>query len=502
MGIPRPKLAERLLSALAGTGLGVAIIGLAVFYLAAVSIARQLAPVALEEALGCPVEGVYRHWVLLSLAGLGCLNLLAASVMRIPLDAEHAGAWCSHVGIIIMAIGVSWYAAQNVQGDAASFTAGGDWSPVTRFYQDGTMCVYAALDEPSPESAPDGSPEAAKPGSYLQTPLKTLPHGRAVMQIDQPVGTASGDGLTVRATAAIARANLELALMDDSARPLAAVKLDIEEGDEVATVLLADGRGEAKIGDIVLDLRTGVTLRHLQEATAAASQPGDLPPGRWARILIGPDIAPTLLRAVDGRAVMTPLAVDAAVELGWPGEPVRLRPVQFFSHFRMTYDATPTSEPHGVPAVWVEIASGQWRQELWLPFVPFMDQAAAASAVQAVSLPDGRIVRLGLSRIARPIGQVLEVAPVEQDAVASAADSPGRFEIRSPGAIQQIALNEPVTVGPWQVCLGRQQDDAVSFRVANRPGLRAIWLGSILLCLGMPISFYLKPWVLGRRNRR
>jgi len=75
-----------------------------------------------------------------------------------------------------------------------------------------------------------------------------------------------------------------------------------------------------------------------------------------------------------------------------------------------------------------------------------------------------------------------------------------------PPKLVECRLNRPAAVGGLRVYQstwspGPEAPEEVVFLVASRPGIRAVWLGCILACLGLPYAFYVKPLLLRRQGR-
>lgn len=73
---------------------------------------RQLPPFELTEFEW------FNWWPFDVLIGLICINLITATLRRVPLDALHCGVWMIHAGIITLALGSVWYFGTKVEGDA------------------------------------------------------------------------------------------------------------------------------------------------------------------------------------------------------------------------------------------------------------------------------------------------------------------------------------------------------------------------------------------------
>jgi hypothetical protein len=176
-----------------GTGLGLAILGLVIAYLAIASVWTE----GFARFLGVEPQGVYGHWFLLSLWGLLCVNLLTATIGRLPWRAASLGAWASHMGVIVLAAGALRYCVLGVSGQceswriaprgAASSQNGAApsrpsapaesprWSPIAHFFTDRAM---------REAESPGAEPAAATPlpaavqiirAEYISQPYSSMP---------------------------------------------------------------------------------------------------------------------------------------------------------------------------------------------------------------------------------------------------------------------------------------------------------------------------------------
>ena len=73
---------------------------------------RQLPPFELTEFEW------FNWWPFKLLIGLICINLIVATLRRIPLNVINFGVWMIHAGIITLALGSVWYFGTKVEGDA------------------------------------------------------------------------------------------------------------------------------------------------------------------------------------------------------------------------------------------------------------------------------------------------------------------------------------------------------------------------------------------------
>lgn len=117
---------------------GVALMLLAATYLSIVSVMAHLSPATLERILGCDVGEVYSHPVLFVLFVLLGLVMLLATLLYVPLDWAHGGAWLSHSGIVTLIVGAAGYALLVQQGQCITIRIDdgpgpAQWSPISYF---------------------------------------------------------------------------------------------------------------------------------------------------------------------------------------------------------------------------------------------------------------------------------------------------------------------------------------------------------------------------------
>jgi len=100
---------------------------------------------------GAP-HGVYGRRLVLVLWGGLCLNVLLATVFRVPRRPASLGAYLAHVGVLLLAGGAGWYVSSSQAGQCAAFAQADGWSPIDRFFLDGTAACYIGT-EPQIDSA-------------------------------------------------------------------------------------------------------------------------------------------------------------------------------------------------------------------------------------------------------------------------------------------------------------------------------------------------------------
>lgn len=202
-----------------------------------------------------------------------------------------------------------------------------------------------------------------------------------------------------------------------------------------------------------------------------------------------------------------------------------------------------------------ERASG-WRDVVWLPFCKFTDVASLRNQTQRmVALPDGRQISLVFGRVQHRLPgfqlRMLDFKMLSYDHRGSPRDyqtlvrvesADGRFEaydhvtrlnapLKAPflwssarGLAANIVGEIAGHLSPnqykfaqagwdragWEqsqqmVDQGLMERPRASFTilgVGNNPGIHVIALGGVLMGVGTPWAFYVKPWILRRRRDR
>ncbi|MEC9373370.1 MAG: hypothetical protein VYC34_05970 [Planctomycetota bacterium] len=210
---------------------------------------------------------------------------------------------------------------------------------------------------------------------------------------------------------------------------------------------------------------------------------------------------------------------------------------------------------HAAAAMEVEVSlpSG-WSQTIWLPFTKFM--GVGANADRQVALPDGRTLRLAFSRLSRELPGIglrlvdFEMIPYEHSDVPRdfmsellvvdletgetsmhttrlnhpfihradfrADERRGGLANALGWAISGIAPNQyKFSQAGWdaegwkqskqQVKAGLADRPRAAFTilgVGNNPGIYIIAVGAVMMSVGIPWAFYVKPLIMKRRRDR
>jgi hypothetical protein len=193
-----------------------------------------------------------------------------------------------------------------------------------------------------------------------------------------------------------------------------------------------------------------------------------------------------------------------------------------------------------------------WARTVWMPFSRYL--GVDRSAERRVTLPDGREMRLTLSRLRRslpgialrlqdfemlpyphsdvPRDYVSEIELIDMD-TGQTEDRVARLNhpVIHRASMRDIATDSPVAqtlasivglVAPNQYKFSQAGWDAEGWRqsqelvkageldrpqaaftilgVGNNPGIYIIAAGGVMICIGTPWAFYVKPWIMRRRS--
>lgn len=208
---------------------------------------------------------------------------------------------------------------------------------------------------------------------------------------------------------------------------------------------------------------------------------------------------------------------------------------------------------HGRAMLAVELSTGTFKRIMWLPFTQFFSEDPDAQ--RKATLPDGRVITLAFGRVQHQLPgfhvQLVRFDMISYDHRGSPRDYQSILRV-SPttatfDAFEHVTkLNEPLTA-PWrwdeerswltnvggrlsaglrptQLKFSQAGWDPETWRetqamadrgeiarpyamvtylgVGNNPGIHVIALGSVLMGLGIPWAFYVKPWLVRREKLR
>ena len=320
----RSSFIGRALLRAGGTWVGVALLAVLAAYMSLASTVPKRLAAALGVVLFSPGESVHEELYgyppfVVACAAL-CVNLIVATIVRVPLGWRSLGAWCSHLGVIVLAGGSFWYNYRSVSGDSVTVRVHGGWSPIRHVYDKRKRAAYVQ----------DAHAAA------VQTALGLLNPRGGPRDLDVPLA-GGGDGVSIRATRFIPMGRIAARWADVSPNRIPAVQLRVADGDEAGTIVLSPslpenrqfgGRGYAMV------YHAGMSKEALAKVTAPAA--ADRGPGMShdvALILTGKDIEPTLaVVRPDGSRWHGRLEVGGPLDAPLAGRTVRVEAVRFFEH--------------------------------------------------------------------------------------------------------------------------------------------------------------------------
>lgn len=442
--------------------------------------------------------------------GLFLVAMVVAHVVAIPLSPRTAGAWISHAGLLVLAVGGGWYAVARQSGDSYTRLTPQGWTPVRNVYLGRTFALHV-----------DDAGGDANVQSVQQLIEGLVPHGDPV-KLDVPVARAP-EGVSIRAVEFLPKARVVSHWEDISPNIIPAIELEVGDAGGAGTILLSPSLPDRRFVSgrgYVLTYNSGVTPEGLAKYTTP-DDPNQGPgmPYDLAIFCTGSRIEPTLaVIRPDGTRFSAKLEVGKAIEAPLGGQTVRITPRRFYRHAVEVYGLAPADEsvhsggpadPHEAPpgpVLRVLVTAGDFSRETVLPFAPY----GMLARPQIVDLPGNRGVLLTFSRLRSALPATVRVSdPVYHTYPGSGIpkDYVCDFRIESGGQrrVETLSLNNTVMVGDFQFSQGSWYppgSDApteIVFGAATRPGLPLVWLGCWMICLGLPYAFYVKPLLMRRR---
>jgi hypothetical protein len=210
---------------------------------------------------------------------------------------------------------------------------------------------------------------------------------------------------------------------------------------------------------------------------------------------------------------------------------------------------------HDRAMIAVEVSMGEWSQVVWLPFMKYLNIGQREAT--RIELPDGRSVRLAFGRARRVLPgfqvRMVDFEMVAYDHRGAPRDYRSTVRVEPLGGVEwfqpyvrKTQLNAPLrapfvwsdernavmnTLGfvgsrldPAQFKFAQAGWDAQGWErtqaladageipgpyaqftillVGNNPGIHVIALGGVLMGIGTPWAFYVKPWMLKRRKAK
>ncbi len=248
-----------------------------------------------------------------------------------------------------------------------------------------------------------------------------------------------------------------------------------------------------------------------------------------------------VMRARGGAVAKVPLAVGQELDVPFGDHPLTIRLKAFYPSVvrEMQPRATPAigRDPNdlgrfGGSLVCVELRRGDWTKRAWLPFVQYVELSERDAGRARVEIPELGEVSLSYSRVRYPLPYHLTLVDFEHETHAGStvsADFRSTVRVDFPRGDTQTAdihMNHPLMVSAgdadlalvgcsgwaeqmrfgrlkfWQSGWDPQRQSYTILGVGNNVGIYVIAVGGILMGLGIPWAFYVKPAVLKARKAR
>ena len=459
------------------------------------------------------VGSIYAHWSVVTLTFALCVNLLLAT-SRIPVRWDRAGAWCSHLGVMFLAVGSVVFWQTRTEGQCfISRMQDGRWPTVRHFFQstDNVAChVY--------DTALMRSQSALPP--TIQTVFDS-PTGVNPVDIDVLVSGAP-EGVSIRATRIYPRAELREQWSEDAARITPAVEVQFSHGQETVRTIMCQSYEDT----YQLSMPECIVLFQASEAMSqekidernAATPPTTQPSREFFVIHYTGRGQPVLVtRGASGKLQRRGFTPGQSVSTAHGDHPTHIKLIRTLDHARrgINLEAPSGTMPGRTPMAAVEltIKSGSWKVRRAVPYGAYL-----SGRPTAIRLPSGRDFYVAFShswmelpepiRITRHEFKTAPASRMPEDYICDLEIGSGVHTRR-----ETLKLNFPVSVGRFRVhqSTWRPKEEtpsdyndpsAIILGVADRPGILLIFVGSIAVCLGFPYAFYVKPLILKSRTRR
>jgi hypothetical protein len=442
---------------------------------------------------------LYACWPLKVLGGAVVITVVCASIFRIPFRPARLGAHLAHLGVILLAGGAVWYVAGSVSGYAVAHRvpASGQFGRVDRFYLEETGAVYV-------------SRRTGEGEQQTESPLPALPPGEPGSKLSLSVASPPGSpALTV--TDYLPSAHLQWQWRDDGLVDTPAVEVVVHDGPHAFRRTLFPEEAFAPASDAGrYSVRFSPQLQ-ADEAVAIARQ-GQRDIAWIVRAGAGP--ARLWVFRPDGSRQEHDLQVGQEVSLALAGRPVKLQVLRFFSQPWLAGVAQAVQDDEAPPAVKLEIAFNGWRGSHWVGYYHSVRPVDPGSLeLPRLRLPDGSEMYFQFAPQSRPLEpfSVAELRYLTRGGSGIPKDYVSLLAVLDPAGrpVQQLEcrLNRPADVGRFRLYHSEWRPDPehpteAIFLVTARPGVWAVWLGCLLICVGIPYGFYVKPLLLRRTARR
>jgi len=495
------------------TWLGVGLMVALAVVLGIVSVVDQLSP---DLSVLPDRSGAYGHWSVVALILATCASLFLAT-MRIPLRWDRAGAWCSHLGLILLACGSMFFWLDRTEGYCVSFAQpGGRWPMLQHFFQahnkmafhvyDRSLMVEGRLFPPTFQTVMD-SPDGIEPLD-LNVPIEDSP-----------------EGVSMKAVRLYPQAELRNRWLDDSPNPSPAVELQISHGGVVSRTIMAKNYHDTHriiTQEYLIFFQSGEPPPQEKIDADNARPPSTQPAREWFIIYYTGSGRPVLVtRDAHGKMQKRDFGPGQSAESSHPDHPVRIELVSTMNHARRGIQVTPIrmirrerSDDLPMAAIELEIQAGSWKARRVVRFSQYLSDQYH-SRPERIDLPQNRAVHVAFSQRWLEFEERLGITAHEfKTAPASRMPEDYICDVEIGKGIytrnETLKLNYPVSIGKYRIYQSdwRWNPDnphatgpfMIVFGVGDRPGIWLIFIGGFMICLGFPYAFYVKPLILRART--
>jgi hypothetical protein len=459
-----------------------------------------------------PVGSGYSHWSVVTLTMAFCVNLLFAT-SKIPVRWDRAGAWCSHLGLMFLAVGSIVFWQGRTEGQCyIPRQQDNSWPVMRHFFQSTDEVACHVYDE-----------ELRQSGSALPPTVQTVfdsPTGVEPVDLDIPVKGAP-EGVSINVVKIYPRAEIRDKWFEDAAVVTPAVELQVSHGHEtVRTIMCQTYRDTAMFNmpECIVLFRDTEPMSHeeIAERNTATTRPAKQSSREWFIIHYTGKGNPVLVvRDAFGKLSRREFAPGQSISTAQGDHPTSIRLIRTIARARrggIVEVPDKTAGRRVMAAIEITIGSGPWKARRVVPYGAYLTGRPVT-----INLPSGQQFDVAFSHSWTELPEPIRITRHEFK-TAPASRMPEDYicdmEIGSGVHVRKgtLKLNFPVSVGKfrlhqssWQPKAETPSDyndpSAIILGVADRPGILLIFVGSIAVCLGFPYAFYVKPLILKSRTR-
>ena len=459
-----------------------------------------------------PTGSLYAHWTVVTLTFAAMVNLLFATV-RIPVKWDRAGAWCSHLGLMFLAVGSVYFWQVRTEGQCYISRGRDDsWPVVRHFFQSTDKVACHVYDTAKMQSR-----------STLPPTIQTIfdsPSGRVPVDIDVNIDGVP-EGVSIKATRIYPRAELRQQWLEDASTLTPAVEVQVTHGRQVDRTIMCQAYEDTYQFNmpecmVMFQARKAITQDDINQRNAAL-KPTSRPSQEFFAIFYDGRAQPVLLIGdSSGKLSRRPFLPGQSVSTSQGDHPTSIKLILTIYRARrgMKVDIIPADMPGRTSAsIELTVKSGSKTVKRQVPYGAYL-----SGRPTTINLPSGQKLYIAFSQpwleLPEPIqitGHEFKTAPASrmpEDYICDIAIGTG-VQVRN----ETLKLNFPITVGPyrlhqstWQPKQESPSDyndpSAIVLGVADRPGILLVFIGSFMLCAGFPFAFYIKPMILAGKLKR